>query len=159
MLLTSKNFFLVLKIWIFFDLKLRKSIAKILSNIFKKFCEFPPCSLDLYTTPLFSVSFFLKSMILFINIKQNFLNFQGFNVKDVQAISMALDPLSRTRVTPESPVRIRADESAAIFVTSLSLKLKFNRSSLMSIRCQFNQCFTCGFYARRSQKCQMTLLT
>jgi len=55
-------------------------------------------------------------------------------VKDVQAISMALDPLSRTEATPESPVRIRADESDAIFVTSLSLKLKFNRSSLMSIR-------------------------
>jgi hypothetical protein len=81
-----------------------------------------------------TLGFFLRSLTLFINVKQNFLNFQGFNVKDVQAISMALDPLSRTEATPESPVRIRADESDAIFVTSLSLKLKFNRSSLMSIR-------------------------
>ncbi len=44
--------------------------------------------------------------------------------------------------------------SASSNDTSLTLK-----AQTLTIRCQFHQRSTCSFYARRSQKCQMILLT
>ena len=55
-------------------------------------------------------------------------------MKDAQAFSITSAPLSGTAAATESPVRIRADEFVAIFVTSPSEKCKFNCSLLTSIR-------------------------